>query len=126
MPQDLQEEIIEISPEAAKAIQAIMDEKGVHILRVFVSGNSCHGAQFGIALDDNILEKDTRTESAGIQVIIDHQSLDYLRGASIEYVNDPQQGTGFVIHSPQNANSCGGCGGGEQSCGESGCNSCGH
>jgi iron-sulfur cluster insertion protein len=120
------ENIIEISPEAAQAVQKIMDEKNLHLLRVYVAGSSCHGAQFGIALDDHILETDTLAESENIKIIIDRQSLDYLRGAQIEYIDDPQKGTGFVIHAPQNANSCSGCGSGGNSCGSSGCDSCGH
>lgn len=127
------EEIVTISPEATQAILDIMTDKKMenHVLRIYVAGSSCSGVQFGMALDDNINTTDTQVDVDGLKIVIDHQSLEYANGATIEFVNDPQHGTGFVISNP-NAQSggcgCGGhddaeassCGGGDGSCG------CGH
>lgn len=116
------EEVINISPAAVKAVQDIIDEKGMdgHGLRIYVSGSGCSGIQFGMALDDNIKDTDTTVETDGVKVIVDHQSLEYARGASVDFINDPQKGTGFVINVPHQAEH-GGCGCGnneeENSCG---------
>ncbi len=118
------EEVINISPAAVKAVQDIIDEKGMngHGLRIYVSGSGCSGVQFGIALDDNINDTDTTVETDGVKVIVDHQSLEYARGASVDFINDPQKGTGFVISAPQAEHGGCSCGSNEEanSCGDSG------
>ncbi len=118
------EEVIKISPAAAKAVQDIIDEKGMdgHGLRIYVSGSGCSGVQFGMALDDNIKDTDTTIETDGVKIIVDHQSLEYTRGASVDFINDPQKGTGFVINAPQTEHGGCGCGNNDEanSCGDGG------
>ncbi len=127
MLKEVEEQAITISTEAAQAVQDILNEKNMgseHGLRIYVSGSGCSGVQFGMALDDNIKETDTTVEVEGVKIIVDYQSLDYALGASIDFVNDPQKGTGFIINAPnaqsggcgcghdEEANSCGGGNGG--------------
>ena len=93
---------ISLSSAAAQAVQNILAEKNLtgHALRVYVSGGGCCGIQFGMALDDNIRDIDTTFESEGVKVIVDDVSLDQLRGASIDYVDDPERGAGFIVNNP--------------------------
>jgi iron-sulfur cluster assembly accessory protein len=63
-----------------------------------------------MALDNNFREVDTTFDINGIQLVVDEVSIDYLRGARIDFVNDPVRGAGFAVDSP-NAK------GGECSCG---------
>lgn len=93
---------ISMSTSAAQAVQNIMDEKNLegYALRVYVSGGGCCGAQFGMALDDNIREVDTTFESEGVKLVVDEVSIDHLRGASIDFVDDPDRGAGFVVNNP--------------------------
>ena len=93
---------ITLSSAAAQAVQNIMTEKNLdgYALRVYVAGGGCGGAQFGMALDNDIRDIDTTFESEGVKVVVDEVSIDYLMGASIDFVNDPQRGAGFVVDSP--------------------------
>ena len=93
---------ITLSSAAAQAVQNILDEKKLegYALRIYVSGGGCSGTQFGMALDDNIREIDTTFESEGVKVVVDEVSIEYLLGASVDFVNDPQRGAGFVVDSP--------------------------
>jgi iron-sulfur cluster assembly accessory protein len=93
---------ITLSSTAAQAVQNIIDEKKLEgfALRIYVAGGGCSGAQFGMALDDNIREIDTTFESEGVKVVVDEVSIEYLMGASVDFVNDPQRGAGFVVDSP--------------------------
>ena len=127
------EEVVSISPEAAEAVRGIIAEKELkdHALRIYVAGNSCSGVQFGMALDDKSIEGDTSVEMEGVKIVVDPQSINYLYGGNIDFINDPQKGTGFVINAPQaNIGGCG-CGSDEtadaNSCGSGngGCG-CGH
>lgn len=128
------EEVVTITPEAAQAVLGIMQEKKLdnHALRVYVAGSSCSGVQYGMAIDDNINATDTQVEFNGLKIVVDNQSLDYVNGANVDYVNDPQHGTGFVITNPNAQTGCGcgsssadgdACGG--SSCGDSGGCGCG-
>ena len=93
---------ISLSTAAAQAVQNIMAEKNLegYALRIYVAGGGCGGTQFGMALDNNIRDIDTTFESEGVKVVVDEVSIDYLMGASIDFVNDPQRGAGFVVDSP--------------------------
>ncbi len=91
-----------LTSSAAKAVQDILAEKNLegYALRVFVAGGGCCGVNFGMALDNNIRDVDTTLTSEGVKVVVDEVSIDYLRGARIDFVNDPQRGPGFLVDSP--------------------------
>jgi iron-sulfur cluster assembly protein len=115
-------ETISLSAAAAQAIQNILTEKNLtgYALRVYVAGGGCGGTQFGMALDNDIRDIDTAFESEGVKVVVDEVSIAYLLGASIDFVNDPQRGAGFVVDSPNavaHDHESGGCAcGGSCSC----------
>jgi iron-sulfur cluster assembly accessory protein len=120
---------ISLSSAAALAVQNIIEEKNLegYALRIYVSGGGCCGTQFGMALDDNIREIDTTFESEGVKVVVDDVSINHLQGASIDYVDDPERGAGFIVHNPNaSAHSHGDCGCGDQpSAGGCGGGACG-
>lgn len=132
MLKELETQLISVSPAAAQAVRDIIDQRKLegYALRVFVSGGGCCGMQFGMALDNVVRDNDKAFDSQGLKVVVDDQSIEYLRGASVEFVNDPMRGAGFVINSPSasQGGSCacgssdakseeGGCGCGGGSCG---------
>jgi len=93
---------IQISPAASDAVKNILAERKLegYALRVYVAGGGCCGVNFGMALDNNIRDVDTTFEANGIQVVVDEVSIEYLRGANIDFVNDPVRGAGFAVDSP--------------------------
>lgn len=125
MLNEIETQTISISPAAAEAVQNILAERKLedYALRVYVSSGGCCGVNFGMALDNNFRDIDTTIEANGIKIVVDNVSIDYLRGASIDFVNDPVKGNGFVINNVNQAHSHGdGCGGGECGGGSCGCN----
>ncbi len=94
--------IITLSTAASDVIKNILSERNLegYALRVYVAGGGCCGANFGMALDNNIRDVDTTFESNGVKVVVDEVSIDYLRGATIDFVNDPVHGAGFAVDSP--------------------------
>ena len=111
---------ITLSAAASDAVKNILSERNLegYGLRVYVAGGGCCGVNFGMALDNNIRDIDTTFNADGVMVVVDEVSIDYLRGATIDFVNDPVRGAGFAVDSP-NAKSQGhghahgecGCGG---------------
>jgi iron-sulfur cluster assembly protein len=93
---------ISLSSAASDAIKNILTERNLegYALRVYVAGGGCSGVNFGMALDNNIRDGDTIFEANGVQVVVDEVSIDYLRGATIDFVNDPVRGAGFAVDSP--------------------------
>jgi iron-sulfur cluster insertion protein len=99
-----------LTDSAAKRIAEIlrMDENRGMMLRVSVSGGGCSGFQYGFTFDDNKGDSDLVIEHEGATVLIDDVSLDLLKGAQIDYVED-MIGSSFAIKNPQAKSSCG-CG----------------
>ena len=53
-----------------------------------------------MALENQIHDEDITFDANGIKVVVDEVSVDYLRGAHIDFVNDPDRGAGFIVDSP--------------------------
>ena len=84
--------------------QAPSERKG---LRVQIAKGGCSGLQYEMSLDsekagDSIVEKE------GVEFLVDRESADFLRGATLDY-RDGLTGTGFHIENPNAARTCG-CG----------------
>ena len=91
-----------LSTTAADAVKNILAERKLegYALRVFVAGGGCCGVNFGMALDNNFRDVDTTIELGDVTVVVDEVSKEYLHGATIDYVNDPERGAGFAVNSP--------------------------
>lgn len=89
------------------ALTAAEDEAGL-MLRVSVSGGGCSGFQYGFTLDDQRNDDDIAFERDGVMVVVDGMSLQLLKGAEIDFVED-LMGSYFAIRNPNAASTCG-CG----------------
>lgn len=103
-------ESITLSAPAVQRVRRLMEERNLqgHALRVFVSGGGCSGMQYGMALEGNPRESDQRFTFEGVDVVVDPNSMAYLAGCTIDYV-DEIMGGGFRIENPNAVASCG-CG----------------
>ena len=78
------------------------------VMRVAVTGGGCSGFQYNFAIDDARMDDDLVVERDGATVLIDPVSLDFLKGAEIDFVDD-MIGQSFKINNPNATSSCG-CG----------------
>lgn len=107
-------EILSVSSAAVKAIRDLLNERNLegYALRIFVSGKTCSGYQFGMSLDESSGETDTCIENDGIKVVIDKESMEFVKGAKLDFIDD-ERGKGFTVVNPNAAASCdcssGGC-----------------
>lgn len=108
--EQVQTEVISLTPAAVQAVRDLMEKRNLsgYALRVFVSGGGCSGFQYGMALEGNIREQDMSSEFDGVKVVVDEVSVNYLRGAVVDYV-ESVMGSGFKIENPNAVSSCG-CG----------------
>ncbi len=94
---------------ARKVGELIREEDNPDLkLRVFISGGGCSGFQYGFTFDEQIEDGDTRVTNAGVTLIVDPMSVQYLMGAEIDYKED-LEGAQFVIRNPNATTTCG-CG----------------
>ena len=132
LAEQTQVETISLTPSAANAVRDLLAKRDLegYGLRVYIKGGGCSGYQYGMALDDNFRNEDLVIECHDVKVIVDEVSLDYMRGATIDFVDD-LMGSGFKVENPNAVASCG-CGssfrtqdGEAPQGGAGGCNSCG-
>jgi iron-sulfur cluster insertion protein len=107
---------VSLSSAAAEVVRGLLKQRNLddsYGLRIFISGQSCSGFQYGMGLENNPEETDTTFESEGLKVIIDEVSLQNMSGVVVEYIDD-ERGKGFLVENPNVAPacSCGGDGGG--------------
>ena len=76
-------------------------------LRVGVRGGGCSGFQYVLAFDER-RDGDQTFEHEGITLLVDRESLPYVRGSVIDFV-DGLQGAGFKVENPNVIAACG-CG----------------
>ena len=121
---------VQLTPTAAQAVKELLEKRNLqgYALRVFIAGGGCSGFQYGMALEGNIRPQDSSWEYDGVKLVVDEMSIEYLRGAVVDYIDNPM-GSGFKIENPNAISTCG-CGSSSRSAegGSSawgGCSGCG-
>lgn len=103
--------MITLTERAAKQVALLQEdlekEDKEKILRLFVESGGCSGFKYGMSFD-NPGEADEVIESQGVKVILDPESLAYLKGSVVDF-DDGLGGKGFDIQNPNAKDSCG-CG----------------
>jgi iron-sulfur cluster assembly protein len=74
-------------------------------LRVYVAPGGCSGFSYGMSLEPEPAEDDEVVEQAGVRVVVDPFSLQYLNGAQIDFI-DSLMGGGFTVVNPNAVKSC--------------------
>ncbi len=102
-----QVEFITLTPSAILAVKELLTKRNLegYALRIFVSGGGCSGLQYGMALEGKIRDEDISDTFDDVKVVIDEVSIEYMRGATIDYIDDAN-GSGFKIDNPNSLSSC--------------------
>ena len=103
-------DIVTISDAAAKKIAELLAMEGNPelALRVAVRPGGCSGYSYEMFFDSDFAHDDLRSTNGPVTVVVDTDSAQLLRGASLDY-KDGLQGAGFSINNPNAQRSCG-CG----------------
>lgn len=102
--------MISLTPSAVEHLKSLIAEKNADSdtgLRLRVEKGGCAGMQYVMGLDQP-KDEDVVQSDDGVSIIIDQESLGYLRGCQIDYV-DSLSDAGFKLTNPNAARSCG-CG----------------
>jgi iron-sulfur cluster assembly protein len=90
--------MIEITEAAANMIKRTQ-VKG-KVIRMFLAAIDASGATYGLALGDEE-DGDRIFESRGVKIYMSEKDAELLRETIIDYVDDENQGTGFIIRGPE-------------------------
>jgi iron-sulfur cluster assembly protein len=103
--------MIEITEKGAEKVHEFLASQHADVslagLRVGVRGGGCSGFQYQLAFDEQ-RENDEVFESHGLKVLVDRESLQFVRGSTIDY-EESLQGAGFKVNNPNVVAACG-CG----------------
>lgn len=99
-----------LTPAAATRALAMMAKDGRKglALRPKVEGGGCSGLQYNLLFDDQRGPDDIEFSYAGVAVLVDAYSAQFLNGVTIDYV-DALHGAGFKFINPNADRTCG-CG----------------
>ncbi len=99
---------ISLTESAAKRVRNFLDRDGGVALRLGVRKTGCSGWAYTVDLAEEIGANDAVFEQGDVKVIVDHDSLAYLDGSTIDFVSE---GLGSTIRfeNPNVTEECG-CG----------------
>jgi len=99
---------VSISASAAKRLNAILRGEEGAALRISVKGGGCSGFQYAFDVDRVRAEDDFVATRDGATVVVDPVSLEMMKGAELDFVDD-LMGQSFRVNNPNATASCG-CG----------------
>lgn len=104
------EELVRLSALAAEKVKEFMAAEDLPgaALRVSVLPGGCSGFEYGLEIEEEVLEDDIVFVQHGVRLTVDPFSAQYLTGVSIDYQSS-FQGSGFTFDNPNATGSCG-CG----------------
>ena len=107
---DPQPTILSLTDAAASKLRELTAEEPNPAigLRVYVYSGGCSGFRYGMMLEDAPTTDDQVMSANGVKVYVDANSVQYLGGAEIDYV-DTLMGAGFTVNNPNAVSACG-CG----------------
>ncbi|MGH6968402.1 MAG: iron-sulfur cluster insertion protein ErpA [Stellaceae bacterium] len=101
---------VSLSASAAKRVKELRAQENLPnaFLRLAVSGGGCSGFQYGFSFDEVLQPEDRAFERDGVTLVVDETSLELVKGAEVDFVED-MMGAAFQVKNPNAASSCG-CG----------------
>ena len=85
-------------------------EENIEGVRVFATPGGCSGINFGMTFTDQLNANDGTLEFDSFKVIVDDATLEYLKGAQIDFVDNGDGNATFVFNNLPQMNTGGGCG----------------
>ncbi|XP_076833984.1 iron-sulfur cluster assembly 2 homolog, mitochondrial [Brachyhypopomus gauderio] len=95
---------INLSESCVKRLSEILD-KGEY-LRIQVEGGGCSGFQYKFSVDTVKTEEDRVFEQNGVGVVVDHESLEFVKGATLDFSQELIRSSFQVLKNPQAQHGC--------------------
>ena len=101
--------MVTLTDKASEKVKELLNGKSPSEagLRVAIRGGGCSGFQYALAFDEQ-RDGDQVYEHQDIRLLIDAESLPFVDGSEVDYV-EGLQGAGFAVNNPNVVAACG-CG----------------
>jgi iron-sulfur cluster assembly accessory protein len=99
---------LNLSDSCVRRLQAVLKDQSER-LRVFVEGGGCSGFQYKFTIEskNNInKEQDQIFERQGVGIVVDKDSLELLKGSTIDYQEELIKSSFRVISNPNAEHGC--------------------
>ncbi|MBR6204887.1 MAG: iron-sulfur cluster assembly accessory protein [Candidatus Methanomethylophilaceae archaeon] len=106
--------MVQITSDAEKFINDLLEKnnKVGYGIKIYLSGFACSGPQFGMSFQEKPNEGEVVDKTAqGFEMYYDSETEEALSKCVIEFIDDPNFGTGLTIRDPS-FEGCSSCGGG--------------
>ena len=101
--------MITLTPEAQTKITSMLENSDDgKALRVFIEPGGCSGFSYEMFFDTDKFDGDVIEEYDGVNIVVDSQSLEHVKGATLDYKEGLME-SGFSIDNPNVSRTCG-CG----------------
>jgi iron-sulfur cluster assembly protein len=114
--------MVTITDKGAEKVREFLTSQSADVtaagLRVGVRGGGCSGFQYQLAFDEP-RDGDAVFEVQGLRVLVDQESMPYVDGSEIDYI-DALTGAGFKVNNPNVVAACG-CGSSFRVAGQESC-----
>ncbi|KAM9354189.1 iron-sulfur cluster assembly 2 homolog, mitochondrial [Pholidichthys leucotaenia] len=98
------EDTVLLTNSCVKRLREIM-EKGEY-LRIHIEGGGCSGFQYKFSIDKNKNADDIVFEQGGVGIIVDQDSLEFVKGATVDFSQELIRSTFQVLKNPQADHGC--------------------
>ncbi|XP_034530626.1 iron-sulfur cluster assembly 2 homolog, mitochondrial [Notolabrus celidotus] len=101
---DPSEEKVHLTESCVKRLGEIMVTG--EYLRIHVEGGGCSGFQYKFSVDNNRSEDDRVFEQGGVGIVVDQDSLEFVKGATIDFSKELIRSAFLVLKNPQADHGC--------------------
>ncbi|MDY0293527.1 MAG: iron-sulfur cluster assembly accessory protein [Candidatus Methanomethylophilaceae archaeon] len=104
--------MVTITPDAVQFIEDLLKKNGKegYGIKIYLAGMACSGPQFGMSFQETAAEDETTETVESLSLFYDDETKETLDGCIIEFIDDPNFGTGLTIRDP-GFSGCASCGG---------------
>ncbi|CAJ1073612.1 iron-sulfur cluster assembly 2 homolog%2C mitochondrial [Xyrichtys novacula] len=101
---NLSEDKVHLTESCVKRLGEIM-EKGEY-LRIHVEGGGCSGFQYKFSVVSKKNEDDRVFEQGGVGIVVDQDSLEFVKGATLDFSQELIRSAFLVLKNPQADHGC--------------------
>ncbi|XP_068437211.1 iron-sulfur cluster assembly 2 homolog, mitochondrial [Clinocottus analis] len=98
------EDKVQLTESCVKRLGEIMGKDDY--LRIHVEGGGCSGFQYKFSVDNKKNEDDRVFEQGGVGIIVDQDSLEFVKGATVDFTQELIRSTFLVLKNPQADHGC--------------------